>query len=74
MAKPASNHELGATIGTGLGKLSSRSGNWCLHDRFEHGRRPPKLLLGIRNYFSHKMKIGTLALCMASRQPNYIGD
>jgi uncharacterized protein (DUF983 family) len=54
MAKLGTDHELGAAVGAGLSHLCGRSGKGCLHRRFEHARRPPKLLPRIVNYFSHK--------------------
>jgi hypothetical protein len=68
MAKPGADHELRAAIGTGLGHFRSRGGKCGLQRRFEHGRRPPKVLLRILNYLSHN-EVREAICCKASRQP-----
>jgi hypothetical protein len=77
MAKAGADHELGATLGTGFSHFLSyrrkrgiREGG--LRERDKHGRGPPKLLMRVLSYFSHR--IGTLTSSMASRQPKLVAS
>src|SRR6202167_6465666 len=52
VAKPGADHELAAAVGANLRHFPCRSRERSLHRWFEHGRRPPKLLLCFLCYTS----------------------
>ena len=54
MTELSTDHELGAAVGAHLGEPGENSRERSLHRWFEHGWRPPKLLLRILHYFSHR--------------------
>src|ERR1700733_9148159 len=59
MTKQGTNHEFGTAARTGIRHaLRSCHGESWFRRPFEYGRRPPKILLRIANYFSHKIDEG----------------
>jgi hypothetical protein len=57
MAKVGLDHELGATLGTGIGHRRYRCRKRNLCRRLDYGRRPPKFLLRVLNDISHTVGI-----------------
>src|ERR1700733_2177182 len=68
MTKQSTNHEFGTAASTSI-RHAPRSchGQSGFRRSFENGRRPPKILLRIANYFRHKIDEGEGAYGLATQ-------
>lgn len=73
VTKAGANHKLAVAASTSIRRAlrcSDRQSRF--RDPLQNGRGPPKFLLRVMNYFSHKSKEGrALVTSNASRQPNF---
>jgi hypothetical protein len=56
MTKSRTNHVFSPAIGTSLYRPLTAGRSRIARQRLRYGRRPPKFLLRIIDYFSHKIK------------------